>query len=190
MKNVFLLGDSIRRGYQNKVKAKLEGKANVFFPSENGRFTAYTLNCLVPSIWLAGLPKLDIIHWNNGIWDSVIRFQEDGPFTPLDEYERNLRRILRELQKLAPRVIFATTTPPRQDTRVDRTGKIQSIEHIIARNDVALRVMNENDVEVNDLYSVIYKNREGYILDDLVHMNDEGYEALADTVVDCIGKYL
>lgn len=35
MKNVVLIGDSIRIGYDKTIKSELEGKANVFFPEEN-----------------------------------------------------------------------------------------------------------------------------------------------------------
>ena len=44
MKNVLLLGDSIRMGYEPHVRRKLEGRAEVFGPNENGRFALYTLN--------------------------------------------------------------------------------------------------------------------------------------------------
>ena len=34
MKNVLLIGDSIRRGYDKAAKKTLEGKANVYFPEK------------------------------------------------------------------------------------------------------------------------------------------------------------
>lgn len=39
MKKVLLLGDSIRQGYQGYVKDKLDGIAEIYFPSENCKFT-------------------------------------------------------------------------------------------------------------------------------------------------------
>ena len=41
MKNVLLIGDSIRKGYDKAVKKTLEGKANVYFPEDNCRFASY-----------------------------------------------------------------------------------------------------------------------------------------------------
>ncbi len=41
MKNVLLIGDSIRAGYDKAVKKSLEGIANVYFPEENCRFASY-----------------------------------------------------------------------------------------------------------------------------------------------------
>ena len=52
MKNIYLIGDSIRfgaagsPGYGIYVKEKLEGKANVYWPDENSRFASYTLRYL------------------------------------------------------------------------------------------------------------------------------------------------
>ena len=69
MKNLLLLGDSIRVGYCNMVKEKLAGKVNVYFPPENCRFAQYTLREL--ERWTAELPPIDVIHWNNGLWDSA-----------------------------------------------------------------------------------------------------------------------
>ena len=43
MKNLLLIGDSIRMGYDKSIKKTLEGKANVYFPAENCRFAAYLL---------------------------------------------------------------------------------------------------------------------------------------------------
>lgn len=43
MKKVFLLGDSIRKGYDKYVERAFEGKASVYYPEDNCRFAAYTL---------------------------------------------------------------------------------------------------------------------------------------------------
>ena len=38
MKNLLLIGDSIRMGYDTFVREKLSGRMNVYFPAENCRF--------------------------------------------------------------------------------------------------------------------------------------------------------
>lgn len=71
MKNILLLGDSIRQGYESFARDKLQGRANVFFPMENGRFAQYTLRALSEWKESLALPQIDIVHWNNGLWDTV-----------------------------------------------------------------------------------------------------------------------
>lgn len=43
MKKVFLIGDSIRIGYDKAVRAKLSGEAEVYFTVDNNRFAQYIL---------------------------------------------------------------------------------------------------------------------------------------------------
>lgn len=43
MKNLLLIGDSIRMGYDKSLKKTLEGRANVIFPTDNCRFASYLL---------------------------------------------------------------------------------------------------------------------------------------------------
>ena len=68
---VLLLGDSIRMGYCGHVKELMQGKAEVFYPTDNGRFLQYTLRELQD--WKANLRldgnDVDVVHWNNGLWD-------------------------------------------------------------------------------------------------------------------------
>ena len=67
MREILLLGDSIRMACQRAIREKLGDEYNVSFPNENCRFAAYTRNSL--RLWLPEFPKPDIIHWNNGLWD-------------------------------------------------------------------------------------------------------------------------
>ena len=67
MKNVLLLGDSRRQGYEPYVRTILEGRAGVYGPNENGRWAGYTLNSL--RFWLDQFPVPQIVHWNCGLWD-------------------------------------------------------------------------------------------------------------------------
>ena len=62
MKNILLLGDSRRQGYEPFVRRMLEGRAGVYGPSENGRWAGYTLNSL--RFWLDQFPAPDVVHWN------------------------------------------------------------------------------------------------------------------------------
>ena len=124
MKNIFLVGDSIRfgapnpskynnisPGYERYVREKLEGIANVYGPDENCRFAQFSLRFLQK--WAAVVPaeEIDVVHWNNGLWD-VLRLFGDEPLTPLEFYENLLRRVYKRIRFLFPnaKVIFALST--------------------------------------------------------------------------------
>ena len=111
MKNILLIGDSIRQGYDKAVKKTLEGKANVYFPEENCRFASYVLRYIHEYKNIIKDGKVDIIHWNAGLWDNLRLFGEE-PQTPIDFYAYYIERICIRIKKLFPdaKVIFATST--------------------------------------------------------------------------------
>ena len=110
MKNVLLIGDSIREGYDKAVKKTLEGQANVFFPSENCQFAAHVLRFFHNYLGDLKGEEIDVIHWNAGLWDSLRMFEED-PQTPLDVYGYYIERLCVRMKKLCPnaKFIFATS---------------------------------------------------------------------------------
>ena len=66
MKNILLLGDSIRQNYQEYVKECLQGMADVYYPNDNGRFCQYTLRYLHE--WIGALSRhgeitFDVVHF-------------------------------------------------------------------------------------------------------------------------------
>jgi len=182
MKEVLLLGDSIRMFYQERVKELLGGEYNVSGPAENGRFAAYTFNSL--RMWLPAFPQPDIIHFNNGLWDTAILYPEDGCFTPLEEYIRTMERIVRQLKKTGAKLIFATTTPT-------HPGKAEWVtdmppRHINAEieryNAAAVALMQREGIEINDLYHLVCDHIEDYVSDDWIHPDPSGIEELAQAV--------
>ncbi len=98
MKNIYLIGDSIRygskssKGYEYFLKQKLQDKANIYSPDENCRFAQYTLRGLCDWKYNIDCEKIDIVHWNNGLWD-VLRLDGDEPLTPLNVYINMLERV-------------------------------------------------------------------------------------------------
>lgn len=82
MKTVFLMGDSIRMGYDRYVRDALADEAAVYYPSENCRFAQYTLRNAHEWIEKDCQPeRVDVVHWNAGLWD-VLRLFGDEPLTP------------------------------------------------------------------------------------------------------------
>ena len=207
MKNLLLLGDSIRQGYDSFVQEKLEGRMNVYFAEDNGRFVQYTLREL--SNWKAKLSwpdDIDVVHWNNGLWDilhlnanptgcdgedigetlvrenasSNIRFDKD-PLTPPEMYRYMLGRVLTRIHQLFPKaeVIFATTTPVIEEWI---TTAYRSNAEVELYNQIAREVLIPKGVRVNELGDFSKK----YCSDlhrDWVHYTDEGSDKLAGEIV-------
>ena len=152
MKNVLLIGDSIRAGYDKSVRKSLEGLANVVFPAENCRFAAYLLRYLHEYKKNLNLETLDVLHWNAGLWDCLRLFEED-PHTPLDVYAYYIERLCVRIKKLFPEahVIFATSTAvisEKMSTEFKRYN-----EEIEAYNAAAVEIVKKYGFEVNDLYA-------------------------------------
>lgn len=195
MKNVFLLGDSIRfgappksPGYGIYVKKQLEGVANVFAPDVNCQFAEYTLRHVHTWARQVDAASIDVIHWNNGLWDAL-RLDGDEPLTPPEIYVYFLRRIHRVLKGLFPnaRILFASTTTVIEEWA--RPDFIRYNSEIEAYNRAACALMDELGVEVNDLYSVSLEMGQE-MHSDWVHFNALGSEKLAGAVTEKILRAL
>lgn len=180
MKKVVLLGDSIRLvGYGPRVPELLGSDYEVYQPDENCRFVKYTLRGLFE--WRKNITGADIIHWNNGLWDTTNLFSDGKPFTSEEEYVDNMLRVAKELKMIAPRVIFATTTPVRPDYEYNDNSVI------LRYNTVIVPKLRALGLEINDLYSVVASNIDGYIREsDKIHLSEEGAMICSEQVVKAI----
>lgn len=179
---VLLIGDSISIGYTLPVRTLLAGKANVHRitgnagPSSNGVFLIDT--------WL-GKDNWDVIHFNFGLHD--LKRLDDGKHQiPLDSYERYLRLIVQRLKRTGARLIWASTTPV-PDAKVS-PPRVPG--DVVAYNAAAARVMKENGIGTNDLYSFALP-----ILTEIqspanVHFTRAGSEQLAEQVAVAIERAL
>lgn len=188
MKNIFLIGDSIRHGapgsdgYGVHVKKKLEGVANIYAPEENCRFAQYTLRYLHE--WASRVPKeeIDVVHWNNGLWD-VLRLFGDEPLTDIESYGVMLKRVYKRIKFLFPnaKIVFALST-----SVIEEWGSPNFFRYnceIEEYNKKAQEVMGELGVEVNDLYT-LSKSFDNSLHSDWVHFNTAGSQILADKVIE------
>lgn len=191
MKNIYLIGDSIRfgsvggagsPGYGVYVKEQLAGIANVYAPNENCQFAQYTLRFL--HTWINDVPTddVDIVHWNNGLWD-VLRLFGDDPLTDIETYGGMLKRVCKRIQYLFPKakIIFASSTSVIEEWAPP--GFIRYNHEIEAYNHKAEEVMNELGVEVNDLYCITKSFDKTYYTD-WVHFNEKGAKFLANHIVE------
>ena len=179
---ILLIGDSISIGYTLPVRQELAGKANVHrIPTNGGPTKNGTANL---TNWL-GTGKWDVIHFNFGLHD--LRHMEDGKRqVEPEDYEKNLRALVAELKKTGAKLIFATTTPvPEGKLTPQRT-----FGDVATYNAIALKVMKENDVAIDDLNAAVTPDIAKLQNPHDVHYNPTGYAVLGKAVVQSLNKAL
>lgn len=163
--------------YQPAVKNLLRGEAEIYAPGENCRFAKYTYFNLIE--WLPCYPSPDVIHWNNGLWDCILRY--DGkPFTAINEYLRDMELIATYLSKTGAKIIFATSTPVKPE-RKDWDNSI-----IKDYNKAVLNVIKGKGFIVNDLHSTVENNITEMIGEDGCHLSQFGIKICGKQTADII----
>jgi arylsulfatase A-like enzyme/lysophospholipase L1-like esterase len=180
---VLLIGDSVSIAYTRPVRELLKGKANVHRPPTNCSSTGNGLNNL--KSWL-GDAKWDAIHFNFGLHDAKLP-PEGVRHAPPDVYEKNLRELVKRMQATGAKLIFATTTPVPNGGNLAPDRRFGSVDEY---NAVALRVMKDCGVAVNDLNAAIAPHLATMQRPNDVHFTDEGSALLARHVVAAVGAAL
>ena len=109
MKDVVLIGDSIRMAYQRYVQRELDGFARVWGPEENGGTSRNVLDHL--DEWVLSRDP-DVVYVNAGIHDVTRDADSQTPRVKLEDYSENVREVLTSIQeRTRARIIWATTTP-------------------------------------------------------------------------------
>lgn len=183
MRKVVLLGDSIRLiGYGKTVEEALQGQCQVWQSDDNCRFAKYTLRMLFDN--KADIEGADVIHWNNGLWDACMLFEDGKPFTSLEEYLENMLRIADILQKWGMKVIFATTTPTHPEYEYD------AFDNIVKYNAALTEELKKRGIMINDLFGKMVDHRLDGLCEDKIHLNEKGIEICAASTLECIHKAL
>ncbi|MBQ4543738.1 MAG: SGNH/GDSL hydrolase family protein [Clostridia bacterium] len=182
MKNLLLIGDSIRMGYDKSVKKTLEGKANVIFPDENCRFASYVLRHFHEYLNDIKGEDIDVIHWNAGLWDCLRLFEEE-PQTPIDVYAYYIERICLRIKKICPnaRVIFATSTKVLSE-KMSKDFKRYN-EEIEKYNETAVKIVGKYGFKVNDLYALSVTLPQEVHSDAVHYYTPAGTEAFTNQVL-------
>ena len=182
MKNILLIGDSIRMGYDKSVKKSFEGIANVVFPDDNCRFVSYVLRHFHEYINLFNDEKIDVIHWNAGLWDCLRMFGEE-PHTPTHIYAYYIERLCIRIKKLCPdaKVIFATSTAVLSDNMDERFKRYN--DEIEKYNAIATDIVKRYGFFVNDLYSVSIELSKEAHSDSTHYYTSMGTKAFAKKVI-------
>lgn len=190
MKTVYLIGDSIRYnvpgGYGAYVKEALEGKAKVLQPNDNCRFTLYTFRHL--RNWLNGMgpEDVDIIHWNNGLWDVVL-FEDGERLIDIELYKHTLVRIYNYLRKRFPKaeIIFATSTHIVESQY--KPGFMRTNDAIDEYNQAARETLEPLGVKIDDLCALSATFSLEDYLDGKTHFTEKAGRQLATQVIESLG---
>jgi lysophospholipase L1-like esterase len=186
---VVLIGDSIRMGYQQTVRADLVGVAEVSWPEANG-FDSRNVLANIDD-WAADL-RPDLVHINCGLHD-LKRDRVRGQLqVPLEEYAVNVEKIFWRLAaRTKAKVIWAMTTPVNERWHRAQKPFDRFEADVRAYNAAAAEVCTRRGVPVNDLYAaVMAAGRDRYLVADGVHFNEDGYRLLGAEVAGVIRRSL
>jgi len=189
---VLLIGDSISIGYTLPARQLLKGKVNLHRIPTNGGPTTRGLADLAK--WL-GKKKWDVIHFNWGLHDlkymgpkgqnlAKPQAADSKQQVPPEEYEKNLRQLVKQLKATGAKLIWAATTP----TPEGAAGRVKGDS--AKYNAIAKKVMDANDIPINDLYSLAMGQLKKIQQPKNVHFTPEGSKVLARQVADSILKAL
>lgn len=204
--NVLVLGDSISIAYTLPVREQLKDVANIYRPVKVYRKKEFKHNPKVKVVncqgtangvknidqWI-GDEKWDVIHFNFGLHDlkhfvngQNSNLETDPQQASPEEYRENLIKIVNKLQTTGAKLIFATTTPIAPGT----TDPLRKPEYPPAYNEIALEIMNDNDIQVNDLFSFCEPQLTEIQKSKNCHFNPEGSEMIAREVSKVIREAL
>ena len=192
--NVLIYGDSISIMYTQRVRKKLDGKANVYRLHRNGGHSGLFIENMTKMHEAMRDEKLsqpwtfdwDVIHFNVGLHDlkylsgNRLDKKNGKQVASLDTYKKNLGEIVAYLKTLAPdaKLVFATTTPVPKGESGRVAGDSQKY------NEVAKEVMRDfPEIAINDLYQFTKPNHsKWWSKPGDVHYKMQGRNAQGDEV--------
>jgi len=188
---VLIIGDSISMGYTPVVKKLLKARAMVTHPKNNCQHTQKGI--LKIDDWI-GNRIYKVIYFNFGLHDlkhvdpvtqKPSKKAEDPLMTALKDYEANLNQIVSKLKATGATLIFATTTPV-----PEKSTPLRDPEMLPKYNAVAVKVMKEQKVEVDDIYDFVFPQNENIQETNNVHYTTDGYKIIGERVAATISNYI
>ena len=177
---VLLIGDSISIGYTQATRKFLQGKANVHRIPTNGGPTSRGLQQI--DKWL-GTEKWDVIHFNWGLHD--LKYIGEKRQVPIDAYEKNLRKLVAKVKATKATLIWCQTTPVPAGVKPRRSN-----DDVIAYNVIAAKIMKENGIAIDDLYTFANDKLSKIQRPKNVHFSPAGSKILASQVAKSIQDVL
>ncbi len=186
---VLIIGDSISIGYTPALRDILKGKANVHRIPTNGGPTSRGLAQI--DKWL-GDGNYDLIHFNWGLHDLAYINQKGKKVSPdqgqhqvpIKQYEENLKKLVARLKQTGAKLIWRNTTPVPAGCRI----RIESDE--LPYNEVAARIMRENNIPIDDHHSYVIQHMKEVQIPNNVHFTPHGSKKLAELAAAAILKEL
>ncbi|MEE2714833.1 MAG: SGNH/GDSL hydrolase family protein [Verrucomicrobiota bacterium] len=181
---VLLIGDSISIGYTVPTRELLKDQANVHRPPTNCASTKQGLEGI--NTWL-GDHKWDVIHFNWGLHDLKYMgpsgenlADPDNPANAqqvsLDQYTQNLTKLVKRLKKTGAKLIWRNTTPVPEGAKGRVAGDAKKY------NAAAAKIMSDQGIPTDDLYSFSIENWDKIGRKANVHFTPEGSKELAKRV--------
>ena len=93
-----------------------------------------------------------------------------------DEYEKNLRKLVAKLKKTKATLVWCSTTPIPQKTGIRKKGDA------VLYNKIAAKVMRENNIATNDLWTFANPILKEIQRPNNVHFTDSGSSKLGKEV--------
>lgn len=172
---VLLIGDSITRSYEGKVRELLKGKAYVDYIA-----TSYSIDTKMFATLIDAFYKDDkyaLVHFNNGL---------HGEYVGTRTYAAKLGKIVRKMTD--SKVVLVTSTVVNENGNKVRHPIWHKI--VKARNSAVHAIAGECGYGVDDLYSVSLSIKKEDRSEDGIHYAEGGVNALADAVAKCITENL
>lgn len=186
---VLLMGDSISKGYREYVFNSMIGKANIYFTEGITTFSTHMLRYIQEFAEKMSIgSNINIVYFNAGLWD-VLRINGDDPLVSINEYKRNLQKIVDRFRYIFPnsQIIFATTTPVCEERASYDFNRLNS--DIDAYNKAAYEIMNNNSVAIHDLNKFVSDTLNNQYVD-FTHYTEVGYKAIGEEVAAYINEVL
>ncbi len=202
LSKVLIFGDSISGGYSKSLTKALEGKAELVklgavagyrIQTEtfwHSRGAAKYLDFGSAKACIADFErferhlsetKYDVIHFNFGLND-IFRGRNGAWHNPVDQYAKDLTKIVTLLKTNGAKIIWANITPiPANAPHMPEGDEL-------IYNAAAEKVMKENNIPINDLHSVV-TSWDGYAewrKGDDVHYSSAVYSKLAEQIAKTI----
>lgn len=190
---VLIIGDSISQGYQQTVRAELDGVAQVSRNPGNAEWTGTGVEKL--DGWLAGDTQWDVIHFNWGLWDMYGWEYADRDRSP-QAYGQRLEQLVARLKQTGATLIWATTTPACPEPEITMARRFNTEVVIPAELeqrylDTAEAVMRRHGVRINDLHGLVKPDLARYaVQSNNVHFTHEGSVLLGKQVAEAIKQAL
>ena len=175
MPRIALIGDSITAQTYGIVKRELKDVAKIDYLATSYSILSPAYVGMVESFITDS--NYEIIYFNYGL---------HGHGVSDDEYENAYRNMLQKFL-IRSKVIIGLTTTVLDKDNLDKESEVWS-NKVKARNGRAIKLANEFNLYVDDLYEISQKlGRQGKTLDG-VHFNEQGNELIGKSKAEAIKK--